>query len=240
MTIAEAHYQFKLNMDRIDSLSKQDFNVAEIDWLLNEAQLVFVKQRASQSNQKRQGFEASQKRIDDLSTLVIKYPVQAGLVPVLDDGVYEIDLSNLSYKYLQLVSASAEVKLSEDCLKKVPLRFIQHDDYLTAIRDPFNSGSLEFIPFNYGRSSNGGSTSLYVYPNDYIITFVYPEYIKYPSQVSYGNYTYIDGNNYATTDFELPDHTHQEIVDIACQIASLNIENPEYLQLKQGKVFIHE
>lgn len=240
MTIAEAHYQFKLNMDRIDSLSKQDFNIAEIDWLLNEAQLIFIKQRSGQSNKTRQGFEASQKRIDDLSTLVIKYPIQVGIAPTLDNGVYELDLSNLSYKYLQLVSASAEIKLSEDCFKKVPLRFIQHDDYLTAIRDPFNNASLEFIPFNYGRSSNGGSTSLYIYPGEYNITLVFPEYIKYPAQVSLGNYPYIDGNIYPVTDLELPDHTHQEVVDIACQIASLNIENPEYLQLKQGKVFIHE
>lgn len=31
MTIQEAHYQFKLNKDRVDTLSTQDFNVAEID-----------------------------------------------------------------------------------------------------------------------------------------------------------------------------------------------------------------
>lgn len=45
MDVRSLHYQFKLNKDRIDTLVNQDFNVAEIDWLLNEAQLIFVKQR---------------------------------------------------------------------------------------------------------------------------------------------------------------------------------------------------
>jgi len=31
MNIASFHYQFKLNMDRIDSTSQTDFTVAEID-----------------------------------------------------------------------------------------------------------------------------------------------------------------------------------------------------------------
>lgn len=202
--------------------------------------MVFLKQRTSPSNNKRRGFESTQKRIDDLSTLVIKYPAQPGIVPTLDSGVYEVPFSSLIHPYYQMVSVSAEVALSDDCIKKVGLKFIQHDDYLTVIRDPFNNASLEAIPYNFGRSSTNGSTSLYIYPGEYVINFVFPEYIKYPAKVSIGNYKYIDGNTYTPTNFELPEHTHQEIVDLACQIASLNIENPEYIRLKQEKVFINE
>ena len=94
MTIQESHYQFKLNMDRIDTFSSADFTKSEIDWLLNEASLIFVKRRFSADhNTKRKGFENSQIRIDDLSTLVIKYPLQPALTPaLLDTGVYEVDL----------------------------------------------------------------------------------------------------------------------------------------------------
>ena len=240
MTITEAHYQFKLNMDRIDSQSTQDFNVAEIDWLLNEAALIFLKRRTSTSNKKQKGFEADQKRIDDLSTLVIKYPLQGQIVPIANFGVYELNLSDLAFEYFQLIALSGDVNISDNCVKKLQFKLIQHDDYIGVLKDPFNSPSQEFIPYNFGRSSVGNSSSIYMYPGQYTISAVYPEYIKLPQKVSFGNYTYIDGNVYPPTTFDLPEHTHVEIIDIACEIAALNIENPEYIQLKTQKVFSQE
>lgn len=101
----ELHYQFKINLDRVDSLSNPDFNAAEIDWFLNEAQLIFIKQRMSmRSNSKQKGFEESQKRIDDLGNLVIKFPNQVGITPSLvSPGIYELPLSALTYPYLFLL-----------------------------------------------------------------------------------------------------------------------------------------
>lgn len=242
MTIAESHYQFKLNMDRIDSLSNPDFRPEEIDWLLNEAQRIFVEQRISAlSNPKRKGFEASQKRIDDLSTLVIKHPLQPFVIPTLNEGVYEVELGSLYFNYLHLLSGFVELEIAPNCVKDVRLKFMQHDDYREALKDPFNSPSQEFIPFNFGRSSSSsGGSSIYMYPGSNTINKVYLEYIKRPWQVNLGNYTYIDGTVKPPTSFELPEHTHREIIDIACQIASFNIESPEYIKLKQEKVFLHE
>jgi hypothetical protein len=117
---------------------------------------------------------------------------------------------------------------------------MQHDDYLDALQDPFNTPSLESIPYNFGRASSNNGSSIYIYPGNLNITGVYVEYLKYPAKVSYGNYVYIDGNTYPPTDFETPEHLHQEIIDLACQIAALNIENPEYIQLKTQKVFLSE
>lgn len=240
MTIQELHYQFKLNMDRIDSLSTEDFNRVEIDWLLNEAALTFLKRRTSTSNKKLKGFEADQKRIDDLSSLVIKFPLQPGVTPTLNGGVYELNLDDLQYTYFQLIALSADVTVSPNCIKKLQLKLVQHDDYVQALKDPFNSPSQEFLPYNFGRSSSGTTTSLYIYPGLFTVGLVYPEYIKMPQKVSYGNYTYIDGNIYPPTTLDFPEHTHNEIVDIACEIAAMNIENPEYIQLKNQKVFSHE
>lgn len=245
MTISEAHYQFKLNKDRIDTLSNQDFNAAEIDWLLNEAILIFIKQRYGVNNNKRTGFETSQKRIDDLSTLVIKYPIQPPILTnLLDTGVHEADLANCVYPYLFLIGGYVNLNFSADCsVNGVPIKFMQHDDYRVALRDPFNSPSTEFIPYNLGRSSNGNSTSIYLYSGDIIpsaISSVYVEYIKYPRKVSLGTYKYLDGLIKPVQDIELPAHTHPEIIDIACQVAALDIENPEYIQLKNQKVLMNE
>lgn len=240
-SIRELHYQFKLNIDRVDSLSNPDFNVAEIDWLLNEAQLVFIKQRMNpSSNPKQRGFEQSQKRIDDLGTLVIKFPAQAGITPQNpSNGVYELPLQNLAFPYLYLVSAWVEAEVTPGCTKKIPLKFTQHDDYRYALEDPFNSAGEEFIPYNIGRASNSSAEALYIYSN-YPVSKVYIEYVKYPQRVSFGTYTYLDGVVYPEQTLETSPATHPEIVDIACTLAGLNTQNPEYIQLRQTKSLIHE
>src|SRR3990167_1925716 len=138
MDIKSMHYDFKLKMDRMDTLSNPDFNIAEIDWLLNEAQLVFLKQRFGPNNTKHQGFEVTQKRIDDLSTLHIKFPEQPGVSLLLDSGIYEATLSSLKYSMIFFNRADVEVIL-EDCTKKVPIKFVQSDDLAECLKDPFNS-----------------------------------------------------------------------------------------------------
>ena len=240
MDVRSLHYQFKLNKDRIDTLANQDFNVAEIDWFLNEAQLIFIKQRFGEWNNKNKGFENSTKRIADLAAVTIKYPLQPAIVPALDSGVYEVDLTDLSYPYLFYVSGSVDIVDENSCSANTPLKFMQHDDYRESLRDPFNSPSLEFIPFNFGRSSSDTGSSMYIYPGDYTIPAVYIEYIKYPSRISFGNYVYLDGVTYPEATSELADHTHVEIVDIACQVAALATENPEYIQLRNQKILIQE
>lgn len=241
MSPRELHYQFKVNLDRVDSLSNPDFNAAEIDWFLNEAQLIFVKQRmSSRSNSKQKGFEESQKRIDDLGNLVIKFPLQTGITPILvSPGIYELPLASLTYPYLFLLDTWVEIQVNENCTKNVPLRFVQHDDYLQAVKDPFYSSHEEFIPYNIGRSSVLGGESIYIY-SSFTVNSVFVEYIKYPAKISLGTYTYIDGVTYPEQTLESSVQTHQEIVDLACSLAGLSTQNPEYIQLRQTKLLINE
>lgn len=240
MDVRAMHFDFKVKMDRVDTLTNPDFNIAEIDWLLNEAQLIFIKQRYGVNNIKRQGFEATQKRTDDLSTLHIKYPEQLGITPTLVSGVYEIDLNNLKYKYLFFLRGEVDIKLNDACTKTVPLKFVQSDDLSEALKDPFNKPSLDYIIYNIGRNSTGDNAALYIYPGNFEIVSVYPEYIKYPQRINYGNYTYIDGSVIGPSNCELPEQTHSEIVDIATQLASLSVQSPEYIALRNQKITIQE
>lgn len=158
---------------------------------------------------------------------------------MLDLNLYEVDLADLSYPYLHLISAFTDIDLGNDCIKSAPLKFVQHDDYREVLRDPFNSASLEFIPYNFGRSSAGNSSAIFIYTTGLksgTLSKVYLEYLKRPQKVSLGTYQYIDGITYPTTDCELPEHTHSEIVDLACLLAATAIESPEYLQLKTLKL----
>lgn len=242
MTVSELHFDFKIKQNRVDTLAEFDFNPAQIDWLLNEAQLIFIKQRFTNSNVRKKGFEASQKRIDDLSSLVIKYPEQPELTPVhhSSGNIYEVNLTNLSYPYLFLISGECSAVIATNCTKNIPLRFIQHDDYRISLRDPFNSPSTEFIPYNVGKSSTDSNSSIYVYPGLYSINSVKLEYIKYPSKVSLGTYSYIDGTSIPANTLETPEQTHSEIVDLAVYLATIATKNNEFIQLATQKLIIQE
>ncbi len=242
MTLAELHYAFKLGMDRIDKASSEDFNKAEIDWLLNEAQLVFVRRLLnpdSNSPIRVKGYEQTQHTTDALSSLHIKYPLQPSITPTLLDGVYEIPLNSLQFEYMQLLRLTANAEFNS-CASSVTLKFTQTDDVSEVLKDPFNAPSTDYIPYNFGRSSANDGSSIYIYPGKYSILKVNPEYIRYPKRVFFGDYTYIDGTIPAQQGLETPEKTHQEIVDIACLLASLNIENPEYIQLRDRKISTYE
>lgn len=239
-TVKELHYQFKINMDRIDSASNPDFKPWEIDWFLTEAQLMFIKQRmSSTSNPKRKGFEQSQKRIDDLGALVIKFPKQVGIVPTeVSPGIFELSVADFTFSYMYLVDGFVDATIG-NCTRRVPLRFTQHDDYLNALKDPFYAGHEEFIPYNIGRGSSNGVESIYMY-SSYPITMVYPEYIKMPAKVSIGSYKYLDGITYPEHTLETSAPTHTEIVDLACSIAAMAAQNPEYVQFRQAKLAMND
>ena len=74
MTVEELHFQFILAKDSVDALSHHTFNRAQIDWLLNDAQLRVIRAKTSGENEKLLGYEMTQKLADEFSTLHIKFP----------------------------------------------------------------------------------------------------------------------------------------------------------------------
>mgnify|MGYP006319950907 FL=1 len=101
MSILEMHYDFDLKLDKLATLAKPDINILEKDWLLNEAQNLIVKKYYLGNNASSTAFETTQKRIDDLSSLLIKYPIQPMILPTMINrtGVYELPLNSLLYPY---------------------------------------------------------------------------------------------------------------------------------------------
>ena len=70
MNITEMHSAVRQELDKTTSLTTPDYLDEEIDFWLNRGIYKFVKTRYSGLNIKREGFEQSQKRMDDLHTLV--------------------------------------------------------------------------------------------------------------------------------------------------------------------------
>lgn len=233
MTIQELHFDFKFKKDKVDTLTKQDFNVAEVDWLLNESQDLVVRRKMGINNNFNKGFENSQKRIDDLKTLHVKFPVQPGIVPTLVSGVYEVDLADLEYDYYYLTRAYADVN-DGTCVTRALVKIVQNDDLTEILRDPFSKPYMYEIPANFGKSTGDGTKgSIYLYPGVYTIDNVFLEYIKKPQRMSFGDYTYIDGEPSVLTECELPEHLHPELVTQAVELASLIVNDPNHPMYKE-------
>ena len=240
MTVQELHYDFDVKFDRVSSLSKPDFLPAEKDWLLNEAQSMLIKQKYN--NKLNPGFETSQKRIDDLKSLVVKFPAQAPLSPTrVSSDLYTLSLSDLAFPYLFYISGKAKlVDPRNNCSSTAILRFIPHDDLYRSLKDPWNKTNSSSIIFNFASSPTPNQDAIYLYSGDFEIESVYIDYIRHPLRINLGTYEYIDGIIYPPQSSELPEHTHNEVVDLAVFLASSITESPEMIPNKAQILGINE
>jgi hypothetical protein len=71
MTVKEMHIGIDMILQKVNSNVISSFEPEEKDWVLNEEVNRFIKQRLSiLSNEKRLGFQDTQKRVDDLKNLI--------------------------------------------------------------------------------------------------------------------------------------------------------------------------
>jgi hypothetical protein len=87
MLIKEWHTQLQQELNKINSSLYDVLLTQEIDIAFNKSIEMFINQRYSaKSNRKQEGFEASQKRIDDLKSLVTVYKAPAILGSNFDNS----------------------------------------------------------------------------------------------------------------------------------------------------------
>lgn len=114
MTVNEMHIAVNLGVQKIASFQVDNLLPQEIDHELNLAMTRFVKQRYSaMSNRYGRGFEQSQKRIDDLRTLVVEHTGITSYQGVVFNSNYSdiyIDRYTFPLDYLFLVSVRAKVE----------------------------------------------------------------------------------------------------------------------------------
>lgn len=212
MTAQEMHDAFKFRMDKFDSLNYPNFLETEVDLLLNQAQDRIVKQRYGITNPKRQSFEESQKRTEDLKEVV----VNAVLTPLanasdnIDDNAVFV---NLPSDHWFIVQERCEIEY-QDChdntlqklIKVVP---INHNEFDIVIEDPFNKPNKDKIL----RLMENGRVELVYDPSINILNYRL-RYIKEPVRI----------NLSTSTTCELSEHMHDEVVDEAVKLALEGIE----------------
>lgn len=227
MTIQEMHYDFEVKFNQLSEGVNQYFTPAQKDWLLNRAQDIVIQKRIGLNNNRKQGLEMTQQRIEDLKKLHVRYPEQPLLTPIEhDDNVFEVDLGTLAYEYLHYIRATVNVEI-DNCSYSGVVKIIQSDDIGFALADPFNKSSKEEVLANFGRNSGGGNSSLYLYPDvDTVVKSLKLEYLKKPKFMSIGGYQDLQGTLLSETQCELSDHMHPQIVDQAVELASRSVQDP--------------
>ncbi len=209
MTIAQAHQEFKFRLDKLDALNYPNFLPEEIDLILNNAQQRIIKQRYGLNNNKRQSFEETEKRTEDLKNVT----VNAVLTPL----AYASDNIDTTARFLTLPTDhwfTVQERCNITCTicgspvtQLVEVIPISHSEFSKVIKDPFKQPTETKVL----RLMEAGRVELL---SSCTIVNYRMRYIKQPATV--------DITTGVT--FELSEHMHSEIVDEAVKIALEGIE----------------
>lgn len=221
MIISDMHFEFKLGLDKVDSLAYPDFLDKEIDTFLNIAQERIVKTRYNLNNFYQKSFEEIQKRIDDIKILVTDYSKPftntdyEAFSPNLETYQFPISqVPNYWFRLRELLQIETLNCTCEPCKGYYNITQVQNDDYSRIIIDPFNKPALRYgisLYSSFIEINLGGKIDLTKYKLTYHL-----RYLRKPIQMNLRN----------NISCELSDHLHREIIDDAVRLAIENIESP--------------
>lgn len=270
MNISETHIAFDMECDKSDSLTTVHFEPEEKDYWLNLGIRTFVKTRYSGVNSKGESFEQSQKRTDDLRTLVkevtiscekgsnkpnsyiatiesLEYPywftlgeeVLIAYVSLMDSmtvvssgslivgGVYKVLNDSVtnngivypanSYFIAGATTYTGNGVVISASFSREGVKEVDVNHYTAWLSNPFSEHILHYEKAKPLRLFLGDTVEL-ITDGNYQVLVYYLRYLKKPAVVS------LVGN----IDCDLPEHTHDEIVKIAVNMALENIEHPRY------------
>ena len=219
MNVTSMHTAFQIGVDKVSSLNYPGFEPEEIDFILNQAQDRFVKTRYGRNNTYRKGFEETQKRTDDIrnivkNAIIVPAPSIASNKP---NGQY-VTLPNTATDIYWFAVEEEVSVTTTDCngnriVRRLPVKPITHDVYNNIIKDPFNKPFEDEVI----RLANEGFFELITIPSITINQYLL-RYVRQPRRIDLTT----------SVDCELSEHTHQEIVDIACGIALEGIESKRF------------
>jgi len=222
MDIENMHVAVKLEYDKTSALELPAFEPEEIDYWLNNAIRKFGKTRHSGMNVKGTSFEQTQKRIDDLRTLVESVTETSVSATASDyPNGYRFDLPVTGYWF----TLSEEANIVVDTIEtRVGITECTIDEYRQRVDDPYSEHILHYTLAKPLRIFNDLTVEL-ISDGSYTIDDYHLTYLKAPATVDLSG----------TTDCDLPEHTHDEIVKLAVSMMLENVEQPRY-QTYQNEV----
>lgn len=230
MDIENMHIAVKQELDKTSALELPAFEPEEIDFWLNNAIRKFVKSRYSGVNSKGTSFEQTQKRTDDLRTLVESVTLAMGNGhDGTGDGVfpnswscdipadYWFSLSEEANIGVEIPTEIPGVTLTRET--RVGITECTLDEYRQKVDDPYSEHILHYTLAKPLRLFIDDRIDI-VHDGNYTIEDYYLTYLKVPDTV--------DNVPEGTTDCNLPEHTHDEVVKLAANMMLENIEQPRY------------
>lgn len=225
MNINRMHLEFKLLLDKIDSLALPDLKPAEIDFFLNQGMLNYIKDRYTRLNIYGQGFEENQMRSDALKALVVTKFAPVSTVPT-EENTYQLDLQNFNndstgnpYDGKYMYYLRGRVLNTNTCGSEYKgLKIKRHDEMDQVLKDPFNRPDYE-EPIGYFENNN-----LYVVTDGkYTVTASKITFLKWPFLIDKAQILQplgLPGTD--TIELEFP----EEIIKYAVEAALEVIESP--------------
>ena len=224
--IRDMHYDFKIKYNKIDSAGNEDLQIPEIDWLLNEALEIYVRNIAEPFFINKYGMELNQRTIDSISQLVKTAPA------TISNSFIELPVD---YWYF----LSGRVIMSKGiCKNKKGILLIrQHDDVYDI--DTFYDSSFEWREVSGVFESSG----IKVLAEGFTVDSAELSYIKRHPYMHFaegfraGEYTLPNGTALTgREDCILPSDVAKDIVDIATLIAAQNTGLIPSYNLKLNKL----
>jgi hypothetical protein len=223
MTVAEAHIEFDITVDKRFTSQTPEFPPEVVDYFLREATDRYAKTHYGQNNVYQAGFEQVQKRTDDLNPLV-KHATIPTTDVTYETNVVRADLT-LAIDYWFFLRARVEVNNSVCGTRIVKPKKVQQDDLNTVQDDPFNK-TIYNKPILYFEDGD-----IFVeHDSTFNALSVRLTYLRRPAQVNVGTY------GEPVVEWDMPEHTHREIVQLAANIAIENFESPQRVQTFPGQV----
>lgn len=221
MKLIELQEAFELEIGVLDNQELKP-STSDIEYWLNAAVDKFVKTRYSGLNFKREGFEQSQKRIDDLRTLVTikQYAFN------IHNGEYTVDLPN---DYAITVGETAIMASNDVCWPKVNgIPRTKHVDVLEATIENFDAQMNNSLSMHRFRNNSARPLRLYIgnqvklYTDEHYYLPGYSlTYLRIPAKIDLSKDVFEEYS-------ELPATTHIEIVKLAASLYLENQGNPRY------------
>lgn len=263
MTIYELHLRFLDIVDKLASNVYAEIPIEQRDRIFNNAIDRFVKQRYGINNAKREGFEVTQKRTDDLSNLVVYTKIDK-----LTSGFFQD--SNIATTYFKIptdywfsivervncdfppcpkfkyTNKCGKINKEENPLKResVLVHSRRHNEINTLLLDPFNKPQDRemFRVMTNGDIEDENSYNMIQLFHDKTVAPIEYElgYIKKYKPLKVGStYNVTDKNSslyWKNLEFWFNNETHQEIIDIAASLAIEITENPRYQTFKNETI----
>lgn len=186
---------------------------------INEAIDKFYKTRYSGVNFKAQGFEQTQKRIDDLRTLIKNKKYTEGSINKSDRNSYSVELPE-DYVLLLGDTAGIQPSNSNECWETN-----ERGEYIIKYTDTLES-TIETLDRQLGNSLSEHKLKycqarpLKLIQDNNVILYTDGNYKISEYQITYlAKPSKIDSSNITNLEYtDLPEHTHMEIVKMAIQI----------------------